>query len=237
MDIYALSDLHLSIGKDKPMDIFGAEWKDHQLKIQKNWNSVVNENDLVLIPGDISWAMDIKDAECDCDFISALKGRKVLLRGNHDYWWDSVSKVRSMFKQLDFIQNDMLVIENIAVCGSRGWKTPLDESFDEKTDRKTYERELKRYRLSLDCAKRLDKDIVFMTHYPPILKGGRETEFSSILEEYKVKKVVYGHIHGKDNFKNIYEGIKNGISYSLVSADYLDFKPLKIYDSEGKTWL
>ncbi|MCI1959717.1 MAG: metallophosphoesterase [Clostridia bacterium] len=236
MDIYALSDLHLSLGQNKSMDIFGAEWKNHHLKIQKNWNSIVKNCDLVLIPGDISWAMNIKDAEIDCDFISNLNGRKVLLRGNHDYWWDSVSKVRSRFKDLNFIQNDMFVIENIAVCGSRGWKTPIDESFDENTDRKIYERELIRYRLSLDCAKRQNiENIVFMSHFP-ILANGCETEFSNILEEYKVKKAVYGHIHGKENFKNIYEGMKNGISYSLVSADYIDFKPIKIY-SEGKTWL
>lgn len=236
MDIYALSDLHLSLAIEKPMEIFGAVWHEHWLKIEKNWNETVKDDDIVLIPGDISWAMSAEDAKKDIDFIAALKGKKVLLRGNHDYWWDSVSKVREAFKEVLFIQNDVLFAGNIAICGARGWKTPLDESFDKKNDEKIYRRELIRCELSLKAAKSTG-ETVFMSHYPPVLKDGQSTGFSELIEKYNVKKAVYGHVHGSENFKNIFEGTKNGVSYSLVSADYIGFKPLKIYDSEEKIWL
>ena len=226
--LFAIADLHLSLFKDKPMSIFGDVWDEHHKKIEENWRSTVSENDTVLIPGDISWGMAMEEAMPDLEFIDSLPGNKILLKGNHDYWWGSVSKLNTMFKTMKFIQNDFYLWENWAICGSRGWMLPTDTKFGEG-DLKTYNREQKRYELSLEGAvKKGHKDIIFISHYPPLYTMCMETDFTKILEKYGVKKAVYGHLHGEDSFASAFQGEMNGIEYSLVSADYLKFMPRRI---------
>ena len=226
--LFAIGDLHLSLAKEKPMDIFGDNWKDHSAKIKENWLKIVDENDTVLIPGDISWAMTMEEAKIDLDFISALPGKKVLIKGNHDYWWGSVSRLNGMYENMYFLQNDCYMWGNIAICGSRGWMMPVDPKF-KKEDEKILLREVKRGQLSLDNAvKKGAESIIFMSHYPPLYMEYQESVFTEAFEKYNIKKAVYGHLHGRENFVYAFEGSKNGIEYSLVSADYVDFMPRRI---------
>ncbi|MGE4213409.1 MAG: metallophosphoesterase [Anaerotignaceae bacterium] len=228
MGLFAIGDLHLSGFKPKPMDIFGANWQQHQKKIEDNWCKTITDDDTILIPGDISWGLNLCEAKCDLDFLAQLPGKKLLLRGNHDYWWGSVSRLNSMYEKMYFIQNDYVEYNGKAVCGSRGWTLPNEQKFD-AGDMKTYKRELIRCRLSLERAvKNKYEDIIFMMHFPPAMFGATENAFVDILKEYPVKTVVYGHLHGKDNFAVGIKGIHDGIEYHLVSSDYLDFCPQKI---------
>lgn len=229
MGLFAIGDLHLSKSVSKPMDIFGEAWINHTEKLEKNWYKTITENDTVLICGDTSWAINIDEAKPDLDFINSLSGKKVFIRGNHDYWWSSVSRLNSMYENMVFLQNDFIAYKNIAVCGSRGWIFPQGEEFSEK-DLKTFKREEIRFRLSLESARKKGyEEILFMTHFPPAtLKG--EGGFMDILKEYNVTTVVYGHLHGKEGFETGVKGIKNGIDFKLVSADYIDFCPQRIFD-------
>lgn len=228
MDIYALADLHLGEELDKAMDKFGDEWKNHSRKIKESWENTVKADDTVLVPGDISWAMNLDEAKPHMDFLLSLPGKKILLRGNHDYWWSSVSRLNGLYSKqgMFFLQNDCFMLDDgTAVCGSRLWKN----EFQSKEDEKIYKRELIRSRLSLESAVRKNcRSIIFMGHYPPLLSDGKETEITEILKQYPVKTAVYGHLHGKDNFSMGFKGEKNGIEYRLVSADFVGFKPVKI---------
>ncbi len=223
--IFALSDTHL--GK-KPMDKFGAEWIKHSEKIKQNWLKTVSDSDIVLIPGDISWAMSFEDAKEDLNFIASLTGKKILLRGNHDYWWKSVSKLNNTYSKygMYFLQNDCFVIEDgLGVCGARLWTKDKDD------DLKIYEREIVRARISLEMSKCKNCDkIIFISHFPPLYNNGEETEINEMLSEYPVIKAVYGHLHGRDNFDYGFKGFKNGIEYKLVSADFVNFKPERIME-------
>lgn len=228
MGLFAIADLHLSGFKPKPMDIFGTNWQQHQKKIEDNWLKTITEDDTILIPGDISWGLNLGEAKCDLDFLAQLPGKKLLLRGNHDYWWSSVSRLNAMYEKMYFIQNDYVEYNGKAVCGSRGWTLPNEQKFD-ASDMKTYKRELIRCRLSLErAAKNKYEEIIFMMHFPPAMLGYAENAFVDILKEYPVKTVVYGHLHGKDNFAVGIKGNHDGIEYHLVSSDYLDFCPKKI---------
>ena len=233
MRVFALSDLHLGHSVNKPMDKFGGEWEGHAEKINTNWNRVVNDNDIVLIPGDISWAINLNEAEKDLLFIKELKGQKVLLRGNHDYWWSSVSRLNSLYskKGMYFLQNDCFMLPDgkTAVCGSRLWKTDSTEA----EDIKIYNREIIRSRLSLEAAMRKKcEKIIFMSHYPPLYANEENNKAYDLLKEYPVKITVYGHLHGTENFKTGFKGTKEGIEYKLVSADYVDFTPQIIFEEE-----
>ena len=229
MSLFAIGDLHLSGFKPKPMDIFGDNWQEHQKKIAEHWCATITPKDTVLIPGDISWGLNFQEAKCDLDFIAGLPGEKILLRGNHDYWWSSASRLNAMYEKMYFIQNDFVEYNGKAVCGSRGWILPNEQKFD-ASDMKTYTRELIRFRLSLDSAARKNRyeEIIFMMHFPPALFGETENAFVNIFKEYPVKKVVYGHLHGKGNCEAGIKGLHDGIEYHLVSSDYLDFCPKKI---------
>ena len=228
MNIYAISDLHLSLANPKEMDIFGQNWESHFEKIKENWGKTVSPGDLVLIPGDLSWAMQMQDALPDLDAICALAGKKILLKGNHDYWWSSPSRVRGALKNnTHILQYDSLDEGSFAVCGTRGWILPTDKNFTGQ-DKVVYEREKIRLRLSLDSVKDPEKQIIVMMHYPPVYPNGEQTEFSKIIDEYPVSHVVFGHIHN-GGLSNIYTDIKiNAAVYNLVSCDYLDFKLKKI---------
>jgi predicted phosphohydrolase len=228
--LYAIGDLHLSFQADKPMGIFGSEWTDHHIKIEKNWRDIVREDDVVFVPGDVSWALKFEDAMPDLEWIRALPGKKVFLKGNHDLWWNSISRLREIWPdEMLFIQNDSIVMgegDNRAVLtGSRGWLTPQDKNYAKQTDEKIYRRELVRMRLALESARKTGiTRIIAAMHYPPT-GGGDESEFTELLGEFGVETVIYGHLHGRDSFRKGLNGNFGGIDYHLVSADYIDFKP------------
>lgn len=230
--LYAIADLHLSFSTDKPMDIFGSQWDQYEEKIRDNWIRTVASTDTVLIPGDISWAMKLEDAAQDLRWIHELPGRKILLRGNHDYWWSSLSKMQKLYSDMDFLQNNYYVYDSaegpVAICGTRGWLSPNPNKFDEN-DRKIYERELLRLKLSLDAAVADGHDrLIVMTHYPPTNDSKAYSGFQEIYEAYGVEKVVYGHLHSESSFASGLQGVHGSVEYRLVSCDYLGFKPYLI---------
>ena len=223
MDIYAIGDLHLPGGDNKPMDVFGPHWEGHFEKICADWIRRVGEEDVVLIPGDISWAMQIGEALADLRAIGELPGKKILLRGNHDYWWCGISRLRELLPGGMFaVQNDAMRIEDTVFCGTRGWTLPGSGSPPE--DEKIYSRELQRMEMSLERAGTLGGSrLVVMCHYPPLGEGGAETRLSQLLSRYPVDDVVYGHLHGA-SLRGKVEGLIGGIRYHCVSCDGLDFK-------------
>ena len=230
MAIYTISDLHLSLGMDKPMDIFGDNWENHEKKIRSNWIKKVKENDLVLLPGDFSWAMYIEDAKKDFEYLNQLPGKKLLLKGNHDYWWESLTKMRKFleennFKNIDFIYNNSYLWENKIIVGTRGW------SEQEESPEKIIRRENIRLQLSLqDGITKYgeDKEIIVCMHYPPFTKYEEETlSFVKTMKKYNVKTCIYGHIHGEAG-KDAIQGEINGIKYIMASSDQINFDLIKL---------
>ncbi|MEG1394275.1 MAG: metallophosphoesterase [Clostridia bacterium] len=220
MKVFAISDLHLSTNCAKPMDIFGKSWENYWELIQADWQSKVSDNDVVLIAGDISWAMELANALPDLNAIAQLKGKKVIIKGNHDYWWSSLSRLRNALPNNMFaLQNDCIRIGNLLVLGSRLWTVGgLPEA-----EKAIYEREKIRLRLSLEKmkAQRKDGDIVIaMCHFPPFDVTMKESEFTQLFQEYGVEKVIYGHLHGKD-CKAMLRYNLNGIEYLLTSCDQI----------------
>ena len=227
MALYAISDLHLALSTDKPMDIFGVQWVNHDEKIKKNWKEKITEKDTVLIAGDISWSMKHEESKIDLDWINSLPGNKIISKGNHDYWWTSISKLNSMYDNTKFLQNNFYTYNDYAICGTRGWVSLDSDKFTEK-DAKIYAREVIRLRLSLESAKNLGySKIIVMIHYPPFNEGDDESEFMKIFKEYNVEKVIYGHLHGPGRFK-AKTGLINDIEYIMTSCDFIDFDPVKI---------
>ncbi len=229
MGIYAIGDLHLSHGQAKPMDIFGPDWENHVEKIEKNWNLVVGDHDLVIVPGDISWAMHLPGAAADLNWLAGLKGTKLLIKGNHDYWWNSITKVRAQLPPSVYaLQNDHFLWPGHVVCGTRGWLCPGEEGFDNDQDQKLYLREARRLELSLESAvSAVDSHIIAALHFPPYNRRGQPSVFTDLLEKFAVKLCVFGHIHdsGRDY---IFQGEKNGVEYRFVAADGINFTPLKL---------
>ena len=231
MKIYAISDLHLSLCGDKPMDIFGEKWGGYLEKIEYDWNSKVSETDVVLISGDISWAMQLENALIDLEFLNKLKGTKIIIRGNHDYWWQSISRLREKLpSNVIALQNDAVKIGDYIFCGSRGWTVEGSPEFTEQ-DVKLYNRETERFRLALKNAENLrlnGEKLIALIHYPPFNIRRENSNFTALFEEFKVDKVVYGHLHGKDA-KPYYRINKNGIEYILASCDLVDNKLVEVY--------
>lgn len=224
MALYAISDLHLAFNDDKPMDIFGEKWSRHDEKIKNNWTKKIKEDDTILIAGDISWAMRAEDSMLDLKWIDNLPGKKIISKGNHDYWWGSITKLNSKFENTKFLQNNFYEYGEYAICGTRGWICPGTDRFTEK-DKKIYLRELIRLKLSLDSAKKagFNKYIV-MLHYPPTNEKFEESGFIEIFKEYNVEKVIYGHLHGP-SLSRVLNGMRDGIEYIMTSADFIDFDP------------
>lgn len=228
MGLYAIGDLHFSFAAHKPMDIFGSRWEGHSEKIIKNWKDCIGSEDTVLIPGDISWGMRLEDAAADLDVIDSLPGRKILLSGNHDYWWKSSSRLSARYPRMKFLKNDTAVWEDWFICGARGWTCPNDTAFTPE-DEKIYRREQIRLELSLDCAMRQGAEkILVMLHFPPVNDVHAPSGFTEIFSRYPVKEVVYGHLHGENSHGMALEGERDGIFYHLTSSDYLDFHPKRI---------
>lgn len=232
MKIFAIGDLHLSMGEDieKPMDIFGGEWVGHAEKLYNNWTESVTNDDIVIVCGDISWGLRLDEAVADLEWIHNLPGTKVFFKGNHDLWWQSAGRLNKMYDDgtMNFMQCKAYIAGDVAICGSRGWICPGTDRFSEH-DRKIYDREAARLRLSLEEGKKQGiKKIIGVLHYPPTNDKHQASDFTRLMEEYGVKTCVYGHLHGKDVFPNGLKGIYNGVEYRLVSLDYLQAKPEEV---------
>jgi len=230
MNIYAISDLHMSIANPKPMNIFGASWTDYLERITEDWEKKVTDDDVVLISGDISWAMSLEDGLKDMQFFKTLRGKKIFIRGNHDYWWKSITKIRESVPENCFmLQNDAIRIENYVFCGSRSWLVPGSPDFSE-SDQKLYLRELERLRLAFFKANTLKQEgdkLICMTHFPPFNVRREPNEITQMMEENGVCAVIYGHLHGKDARADKLLK-KNNVSYYLTSCDLVGNKLIKI---------
>lgn len=231
--LYAIGDLHLGSQVDKPMSKFGVHWEQHHHKIRASWLNLVNENDAVLIPGDISWGMNLEEATADLEWIRQLPGKKFMVKGNHDYWWKSISRINQYSEDMHFIQNNFSPYIGIAICGTRGWICPGPQD-ETPRDVKIYQREAHRLQLSLEAARTSGYDqIIGMIHFPPTNEKKESSLFTQLFEHYQVKQVVYGHVHGKDSFASGSLGMINGVDYHLVSCDYLNFTLKKLDQPNG----
>lgn len=227
MSLYTIGDPHLSFGCNKPMDIFKG-WEDYVPKLQKHWQETVKPEDTVVIAGDISWAMNLEEAKKDFEFIHALNGTKIILKGNHDYWFVTKTKVdnfllENKFDSIKILFNNCYEYGQYAVCGTRGW---INEQ-GEQVDKKVLLREAGRLRISLECAKKLNKQPIAFLHYPPVYYIHECKEIIDVLNEYGVKECYYGHIHGAGHSYAI-DGVYKQIKYRLVSCDYTQFRPIKV---------
>lgn len=227
MTIYGIGDLHLDFSGEKPMDIFGSNWERHEEKIFESWRELVNQNDLVLIPGDVSWASKLDDAYEDLRKINDLPGMKVISKGNHDYWWETKTKMDALdLKTIHFLFNDCFRYDDVAICGTRGWASKDSDEFDIH-DEKVFNRELNRLRLSLTLSNNIEKRIV-MLHYPPFnVTDSKPNEFAKVMKEYNVHTCVYGHLHGEGHRLAV-NGVIEGIDYACIASDYIDFKLKRI---------
>lgn len=225
--IYSIADLHFDDTGEKSMDIFGENWENHEENIIKNWNNTIKDDDLVLIPGDISWALKCEDAYEDLKKINNLPGKKIISKGNHDYWWQSLSKINQFnFSTLNFLQNNSFIFNNVGITGTRGW-SPIDRAPDGSHDKKIFLRELNRLKLSLDSLEYKPEKIITMLHYPPFNSDLSPNEFVDMMKEYEVDICIYGHLHSEGHRYSV-EGMVEGIEFHLIASDFIDFTPKKI---------
>ena len=230
MAIYVIGDLHLSFSTNKPMDIFGRNWQNYEEKVKKDWLLKVKPEDTVILPGDFSWAMYLDETEKDFEFINNLPGEKILLKGNHDYWWTTVTSMRKYIKEenfenIDFLYNNSYEIENKIIAGTKGWNIS-----GEQEDIRLTKREVARLELSIKSGIEKygnDKEIIVFMHYPPLTKTNIDTDYTRLMKKYGIKRCYYGHLHA-NSIKDAVEGNVDGIEYKLVSSDGLDFKLLEI---------
>ncbi|MBO5944877.1 MAG: metallophosphoesterase [Clostridia bacterium] len=227
MSVYAIGDTHLSFSVDKPMDIFKG-WDDYAQRIENNWQHLITNDDTVIINGDISWAMGLEQAEKDLAFLNKLNGRKIISKGNHDYWWNTITKMETFCKEkgfdsIHFLHNNAYKVGEIAIAGTRGW---FFDAESENVD-KVMARECARLKRSIEEAQKLGGEVVVFLHYPPVSNSKVCEPIMNVLKEYKIARCYYGHLHGgaiNGAINDVYDGIK----FQLVSADYLGFCPLFI---------
>ena len=239
MSIYTIGDLHLSFNSPKPMNIFGINWENHEERIKQDWLCKVKDEDTVIHPGDFSWAMKLQDTFKDFEYLNSLPGRKIMLKGNHEYWWTTPTNIKNFleengFFRIDLLQNNSYEVENKIICGTRGWNV---NNNDTENSKKILKREYMRLKMSLeDGIKRIEeiksktgekKEIIVFMHYPPVTKQCYNSEFIKIMKEYDIKKCYYAHLHG-NSIQDAVEGNIQGIELKLVSADGLNFNLLKI---------
>ena len=227
MSLFAIADPHLSFNTSKPMDVFPG-WSDYTVRLEKNWRSLVEPEDTVVIAGDISWGMDLREAAADFAFIDRLPGRKILLKGNHDYWWTTRKKMDDFLREqglstLHILHNDAYTVDNVAVCGSRGW---FFDAYN-TADNKVLLREAGRLRTSIQAAKRTGLEPVAFLHYPPVCGGQACEEIFSVLREEGIRRCYYGHLHGP-GIRHAFQGEREGIRMKLISCDALAFCPLLV---------
>ena len=233
MSVFVIADTHLSESVSKPMDIFGYRWKNWTEKLKENWEKTVAENDTVIIPGDISWGMSIEEAKADLLLLDRLPGKKIIGKGNHDYWWGTVSKIEDFFEKngitsIRILFNNAFLVEDVLIAGCRGWYSDEKNAPDNSDYPKIVARETGRLRLSLAAAKKLSESAVptVFFHFPPVLNDFLCREIVDVLKEYNVKECYFGHIHGRYELPPVVEF--EGISFKIISADYLDFIPQRI---------
>ena len=233
MSLFSIADLHLSGAVEKPMDVFGNRWKDHTEKIVSRWRAVVSDDDTVVIPGDFSWAMTLKDALCDFKLIDSLPGKKIIGKGNHDFWWETVTKMTRFFdendiKTISFLYNNAHDTGDFTVCGTRGWyvEERLQNTVGDVDYTKIVRREAARLEMSLAEGEKIsgEKPILVYFHFPPAFNGFICRELIDILKEHGIRNVYYGHIHGMYNIPKTFDF--EGIQMTIVSADYLNFIPM-----------
>ena len=227
MALYAIGDLHLSLGVRKPMDIFGGNWVGYMDKL-KDGLSIITAEDTTILLGDLSWSLDLPGAKADFAWINEIPGQKIILKGNHDYWWSTAAKFHKFcqengFENLNILNNNCFFYEDWALCGTRGWF--FEEERSGQHDEKVSKRELIRLETSLKAAGERNK-MVFL-HYPPLYKGYECREILDLLEKYKVRRCFYGHLHGGSH-RLAMEGTWNGVEFRLAAADYLGFKPYRV---------
>lgn len=224
MSLFAIADTHLSLGTDKPMDIFKG-WSGYVDKLRENWESTVTDSDTVVVAGDISWGMSLEGALNDFRFIDSLPGQKIILKGNHDYWWTTMRKMETFLNQnemntIRFLHNSTITVGDFAVCGSRGWFFDAEES----ADNKVLLREAGRLRTSINLAKETGLEPVVFLHYPPITQNMVCEEIYNVLLETGIKRCYYGHLHGPSMTRSI-NSVRDGIEFALISCDFLAFAP------------
>lgn len=255
--VYVIGDLHLSFGVcDKKMDVFGKAWEDHENKVKTNWLNTVKETDTVILAGDFSWAMNLKEVLADFKFIENLPGKKILLKGNHDYWWTTVNKMKEFLKEnnlktIDFLYNNAYLVEDLAICGSKGWSllNPIEEFTNIRREVIRLQNSIIDMKAKLENAKENKYKKICVLHYPPLYTGWKkevknhflndgitteqlqakldELDFEKVLKENNIQKCVFGHLHGIAH-KEAITGLVDGIDYQLISGDYLDFKLYKL---------
>ncbi|MBQ8444112.1 MAG: metallophosphoesterase [Clostridia bacterium] len=230
MKVFAISDLHLSVNNSKPMDIFGPVWEGYLDKIFSQWNEKVGDDDIVLMAGDLSWAMKMEEVKPDFDLLKNLKGKKVIIRGNHDYWWHSISAIRAILPENFYaIQNDALRFDGVVLCGTRGWKGVEKNQVLSPEDQKIFDREVIRLEMTLQNAQKIKQDgdkVICMMHYPPLGSFKEDSKFSQLIEKYNVDIVVYGHLHGYKNPELHF--VRGGVEYFLTSCDEVDNELVEI---------
>ena len=233
MSLFALSDTHLSLYNDKPMDVFGCRWQDYAQKLDKGWKAVVSPDDTVVIAGDVSWGISLEEAKTDLLYLNSLPGQKIISKGNHDYWWSTASKISAFFEKnnidtIKILHNNAHIVDNFVVCGTRGWfcegkNAPKEADYD-----KIVNREAGRLEFSLAKGMKMDseKEPVVFLHFPPVYRDYVCQEIVDVLHKYNVKKVFYGHIHGVYSLPHTFDF--EGIDFTITSADYQNFVPLLI---------
>lgn len=227
MALYAIGDLHLCLGAPKPMDVFGGAWVGYMDKLKEGLSCVTQQDTLILL-GDLSWALDLENAKADFAFINDIPGRKIILKGNHDYWWSTVAKFNKFcldnnFSDMHLMNNNCFEYGDYAICGTRGWF--FEENRSGEHDEKVFKRELMRMETSLKAAG--DKEKIVFLHYPPRYKGYTCDEILDLLQKYGVRRCLYGHLHGPSH-KLAMEGLWDDVEFRLVSADYVGFKPMLV---------
>jgi uncharacterized protein len=235
--VFGISDLHLSFSSDKPMHVFGEHWRDHDRRMASTWDALVHDNDVVLCPGDLSWASTLEAAAKDLAWIGERPGTKVLTRGNHDHWWGPISKLRAALPaKMIALQNDATVFGDVVISGSRLWSCPGGLDYTDH-DEKIYLREVTRLELSLQHARRIggDRPLIAAIHYPPFTAKSGDTAFSALLEKFNVKLCVYGHLHGRRAHATAFEGERNGVQYRLIACDRLNFEPVQLWPFSPST--
>ena len=229
MSVFVIGDLHLSLGTDKPMDVFRG-WENYVDRLKENWNSTVNDDDTVIVPGDISWAMKLEDTYTDFRFVNdELKGSKIFLKGNHDYWWSTAGKMnkyleKSGFDRIRILNNNAYRIGDICVVGTRGWINDGTDVFDAKV----LAREEGRFRMSVAEGIKLGGELTAFIHYPPVYNGEKNEYILRVISEYGIKRCYYGHVHGKASHSKAFTGQYQGTEFRMISADYIGFMPEKI---------
>lgn len=235
MALYTIGDLHLSESSGKPMDVFGGVWQDYRRKIVEAFSQTLKEDDIVVLCGDLSWGLNLEQALADFKLVDSFPGKKILIKGNHDLWWQTVTKMNKFFenhqiKTLSFLHNNCIFYKDTALCGTRGWC--YDPSDPAAGDEKVFKRELCRLEASLHAARQQSPqgEVFCFLHYPPILAGKdpyEVREITGLLRRYGVSRCYYGHLHG-ESLRGAFSGERDGVSYQVVSADYLRFRPVMI---------